>query len=438
MIQFLKKKASGLNGMMFMGIMTIIFMFVGLQYFNHTLALESANIASGLKNVPEAEKTFAHLNEHFRWMDSLFFMTTLFISCILFGIYLFVQKQLSNQLQKMNSDFLESAYQISKTVDSLKDAGKTLSESSFTSAASLEETVSAIEELSSMVQLNTDHAKQAASLSYNSRDVAEKGESEIKTLIDSIGSVAQSSQKIEEIITVIDDISFQTNLLALNAAVEAARAGEQGRGFAVVAEAVRSLAQRSATAAKDISSLIKESVQQIEESKSIADKSGSVLVSIVTSAKKVSDLNDEISVASTEQTQGILQISTSMNQVDRSSQGNAATAEKIFQISTHLSEQVQEFHKLLNSFNTHFVGNAQTSQKATKDNVIPLKSQQKILSKPVKSPVAAMKKNQEKPKASLIRDTIAPVLSAKKSEAENLIPFDDDSSHGKIGTTDGF
>uniref|UniRef100_UPI00322161D4 methyl-accepting chemotaxis protein n=1 Tax=Bdellovibrio sp. TaxID=28201 RepID=UPI00322161D4 len=178
--------------------------------------------------------------------------------------------------------------------------------------------------------------KQAASLSASSREVAEKGQAEITRLISSMEQISKSSIKIEEIINVIDDIAFQTNLLALNAAVEAARAGEQGKGFAVVAEAVRALAQRSAVAAKDISHLIQESVDQVEQGSQIASESGVVLNNIVISVKKVSDLNNEIATASSEQTAGIQQISKAMNQLDQASQSNAASAEEIAATSAEI------------------------------------------------------------------------------------------------------
>ncbi|HWU44801.1 MAG TPA: methyl-accepting chemotaxis protein, partial [Bdellovibrio sp.] len=205
--------------------------------------------------------------------NMIIFITAM-AATLIFGFLLWIATKMSNSIGSIADRLTGASSQVSSAVEQLNEAGTSLSQSSTEAAASLEETVAALEELTSMVQMNSDNAKQAASLSISSREAAEKGESEIKTLIGSMTEISQSSKKIEEIISVIDDIAFQTNLLALNAAVEAARAGEQGKGFAVVAEAVRALAQRSASSAKDISSLIKDSVSQIDRGSKIADQSG--------------------------------------------------------------------------------------------------------------------------------------------------------------------
>jgi methyl-accepting chemotaxis protein len=255
--------------------------------------------------------------------------TSIVAAIAIFSILCLLAARMSGAVASIADRLTSASSNVASSVEQLSEASNSLSHSSTEAAASLEETVAALEELTSMVQMNSDNAKQAASLSGSSRQAAEEGEEDIKNLIKAMTEISQSSKKIEEIISVIDDIAFQTNLLALNAAVEAARAGEQGKGFAVVAEAVRALAQRSASSAKDISSLIKESVSQIERGSEIADQSGTVLSNIVNSIKKVSDLNNEIAAASSEQTTGIQQISKAMNQLDQASQSNAASSEEI-------------------------------------------------------------------------------------------------------------
>lgn len=242
-------------------------------------------------------------------------------------------------LQEVTEVLAESGSQINSASQQIANSSQSLSSSTTEQASSLEETVATMEELTSMVRLNTDNSKQAASLASATRDVAERGERDIKALIESIQSISADSKKIEEITTVIDDIAFQTNLLALNAAVEAARAGEQGKGFAVVADAVRSLAQRSAEAAKDIANLIRQSVEKIEQGSLQAQKGGVVLTDIVTSVRKVADLNNEIASASEEQNQGIGQIGKAMNQLDEVTQGNAAVSEEAAAAAEELSAQ---------------------------------------------------------------------------------------------------
>ncbi|WP_413581127.1 methyl-accepting chemotaxis protein [Bdellovibrio sp. HCB288] len=279
--------------------------------------------------IKESERMEAG-SEQLQKDSRIILITTASIAIVLiFGMLCFIAARMSSAVSSIASRLSTSSSNVASSVEQLSEASNSLSQSSTEAAASLEETVAALEELTSMVQMNSDNAKQAAGLSATSRQAAETGENDIKLLITAMTEISQSSRKIEEIISVIDDIAFQTNLLALNAAVEAARAGEQGKGFAVVAEAVRALAQRSATSAKDISSLIKDSVSQIERGSEIADQSGTVLSNIVSSIKKVSDLNNEIAAASSEQTTGIQQISKAMNQLDQSSQSNAASSEEI-------------------------------------------------------------------------------------------------------------
>tara|TARA_B110001454_G_scaffold213372_1_gene231439 strand:+ start:21412 stop:22944 length:1533 start_codon:yes stop_codon:yes gene_type:complete len=270
-----------------------------------------------------------------------YLVITITLSALLMCTAIFwIASKISSSVLGISAHLSKSSMEVSSAIVQLKTAGESLSSSSTESAASLEETVASLEEITSMVRLGSNNAKMAADLANSSRLAAENGAVEIQNLITSMTAISNSSKKIEEITSVIDDIAFQTNLLALNAAVEAARAGEQGKGFAVVAEAVRTLAQRSSTSAKDISSLIKDSVEQIDKGSSIADKSGGTLTNIVNSIKKVSDLNNEIATASNEQAAGIEQINTAMTQLDQAGQVNASTAEEISTATEDLKKLV--------------------------------------------------------------------------------------------------
>lgn len=278
----------------------------------------------------------------------LILFVALISSVVLFTVVFMLSNRVSNSVGGVARALTTVSHNVSGAITQLSAAGQSLSSASTESAASLEETVASIEELTSMVTRNSEHAKEASDLANESSNIAREGENEINDLINSMHEVANDSKKIEEIIKVIDDIAFQTNLLALNAAVEAARAGEQGKGFAVVADAVRNLAGRSATAAKEINALIKESVHRTEESRQRADNSGNVLMRIVASVEKVAVLNKEIAAASNEQTVGLGQISKAMNQLDQASQLNAqstqeiaTTAGDIEQRSEEMKEQVQ-------------------------------------------------------------------------------------------------
>lgn len=270
------------------------------------------------------------------------------------GIAIIIASKLQTSLRNIANSVSETKETVETASEQLNAASQQLANSSTEAAASLEETVASIEELTSMVKLNAGNALQASQLSRESQTSAISGNTDIAGLIGAMSDINKSSRKIEEIISVIDDIAFQTNLLALNAAVEAARAGEQGKGFAVVAEAVRTLAQRSAQAAKEIAVLIKESVNQVSRGSEMADKSGSSLQEIVTSVKKVTDLNAEIASASNEQSEGIAQISKAMNQLDQATQSNAASAEEaaassevMLRQAKVLGEQVQNLMKIV-------------------------------------------------------------------------------------------
>lgn len=217
-------------------------------------------------------------------------------------------------------------------------------------ASSLEETASSMEEITSTVQLNADNAKQANGLASEASRVAIDGGKLIEQVVGTMADINQSAKKIEDIIGVIDGIAFQTNILALNAAVEAARAGEQGRGFAVVASEVRTLAQRSANAAKDIKGLISDSVAKVESGNSLVNQSGDTMREIVTAIQRVNDIMSEIASASAEQASGIDEINKAVVQMDEMTQQNAALVEEAAAAAESMSSQASQLISRVNFF----------------------------------------------------------------------------------------
>ncbi|MGV8898521.1 MAG: methyl-accepting chemotaxis protein [Burkholderiaceae bacterium] len=219
-------------------------------------------------------------------------------------------------------------------------------------ASSLEETASSMEELNSTVKQNADNARQANQLAATAAEVAVKGGAVVSQVVDTMASINDSSRKIGDIISVIDGIAFQTNILALNAAVEAARAGEQGRGFAVVATEVRTLAQRSAAAAKEIKALIDDSVDKVDVGAKLVDQAGATMQEIVSSVKSVTDVMSEIMAASNEQSSGIEQINQAIMQMDEVTQQNAALVEEAAAATASLQDQADNLVQVVSVFKT--------------------------------------------------------------------------------------
>ncbi|MGV8891815.1 MAG: methyl-accepting chemotaxis protein [Burkholderiaceae bacterium] len=217
-------------------------------------------------------------------------------------------------------------------------------------ASALEETAASMEELTSTVLQNADHARQANVLALTASEIAQKGGTVVAQVVDTMASINDSSRKIVDIIGVIDGIAFQTNILALNAAVEAARAGEQGRGFAVVATEVRNLAQRSASAAKEIKALIGDSVDKVDQGATLVDQAGATMKEIVASVKRVTDIMGEISSASQEQTSGIEQINQAISQMDQVTQQNAALVEEAAAAAASLQDQAGTLSQVVRVF----------------------------------------------------------------------------------------
>lgn len=244
----------------------------------------------------------------------------------------------------------EAADTVNTASKEIASGNSDLSQRTEQQASSLEETAASMEELTSTVKQNAENAKQANQLALSASDIAVKGGKVVGQVVGTMSSISESSKKIVDIISVIDGIAFQTNILALNAAVEAARAGEQGRGFAVVASEVRSLAQRSAAAAKEIKELISDSVDKVGAGTRLVDEAGKTMNEVVNSVKRVTDIMAEITAASTEQSQGIEQVNVAITQMDDVTQQNASLVEQAAAAAESLEEQAQELSRLLETF----------------------------------------------------------------------------------------
>ena len=265
--------------------------------------------------------------------------------------------QMLQALKDMNDSLVGIVGQVRQGTDTIATASsqiaagnQDLSSRTEQQASSLEETAASMEELTSTVKQNADNARQANQLAVSASSVAVKGGTVVAEVVGTMGAINTSSRKIVDIIGVIDGIAFQTNILALNAAVEAARAGEQGRGFAVVAAEVRNLAQRSAAAAKEIKTLIGDSVDKVEEGSRQVAEAGKTMDEIVGSVKRVTDIMAEIEAASREQTSGIEQINQAITQMDQVTQQNAALVEEAAAAASSLQEQAASLSQVVSVF----------------------------------------------------------------------------------------
>jgi methyl-accepting chemotaxis protein len=263
---------------------------------------------------------------------------------------LFAMKSMRDRLARIVSEVRQGTDAIASASGEIASGNLDLSSRTEEQASSLEETASSMEELTSTVKQNADNARQANMLAQTASTVAGQGGDVVAQVVQTMGSINDSSKKIVDIITVIDGIAFQTNILALNAAVEAARAGEQGRGFAVVAGEVRTLAQRSAAAAKEIKALIGDSVDKVEAGTKLVDQAGSTMSDVVSSIQRVTDIMAEISAASQEQTSGIEQINQAISQMDDVTQQNAGLVEEAAAASEALQNQAARLAELVSVF----------------------------------------------------------------------------------------
>ncbi|WP_313901403.1 methyl-accepting chemotaxis protein [Methylomonas koyamae] len=271
------------------------------------------------------------------------------------GTYLKCKNDINSTIDKLNEIFgqvSESAHFINNSSQEIASGNNNLSHRAEQQAANLEQTAASMEQLTSTVKNNADNAQQANLVANNAKDLAEKGGNVVKAAVSAMQEINESSNKIADIIGVIDEIAFQTNLLALNASVEAARAGEQGRGFSVVATEVRNLAQRSATAARESKELIQNSVQKVRAGTEFVNETGKALTEIVAGVKKVGDIVAQIADASVEQSAGIGQVNQAVAQMDEITQQNAALAEEASAASVSMSDLSTNMVEMLAFFKT--------------------------------------------------------------------------------------
>ncbi|WP_189473119.1 methyl-accepting chemotaxis protein, partial [Litchfieldella qijiaojingensis] len=266
------------------------------------------------------------------------------------GSVLYAMRRMVEQLSGVITGVRESSGSIHVGSREIATGNADLSTRTEEQAAALEQTASSMEELTATVKQNADNARQASCLAQDASSTAERGGEVVERVVKTMHGIAGSSQQVADITGLIDSIAFQTNILALNASVEAARAGEQGRGFAVVAGEVRSLASRSADAAREIKALLEGSVAQVQEGSTLVEEAGSTMREVVAAVRRVTDIMDEISAASEEQSQGIEQVSQAVGQMDQVTQQNAALVEEVSAAAASLEQQASRLEQAVAVF----------------------------------------------------------------------------------------
>jgi methyl-accepting chemotaxis protein len=361
-------------------------------------------------NLEILEKRFSEQSKELIIMIGLVSLGTfLIIALILFlGVKFFIKNPINRIIEELN----EGAEQVADASRHVSSGSQTLAEGSSEQAASLEESSSSLEEISAMTRQNADNTKEAARLVDISRQSMKKSHKSLKSTSECMGRISADGEKTAKIIKSIDEIAFQTNLLALNAAVESARAGEAGAGFAVVADEVRNLAMRAAGAAKDTEILIGSTLKNIQEGTKLISDTMEEFYQMGDDAKKVSELFSEISVASEEQTRGIEQVNTTVAEMDRVVQQNAANAEESASASEELKLQAEQMKFNIEDL-IDLVGATGKKRTGTRRTVAPLTQ-------------AIAPHNYFQPLRKKDRDTGVSIYRTKKVSPDQVIPLDDD------------
>ncbi len=338
----------------------------------------------------------------------------------------------SSQALKTTLERMDSAVSAVRTGSSsielaaaeIASGNQDLSDRTEQTASNLQRTASSMAHLTDMVTQSAENARQANQLAMNASTVAAQGGAVVSQVVDTMRGINEASRKISDIISVIDGIAFQTNILALNAAVEAARAGEQGRGFAVVASEVRSLAGRSAEAAKEIKTLINTSVERVELGSTLVDQAGTTMTEVVGSIRRVTDIMGEISAASNEQASGVASVSEAVAQMDQATQQNAALVEEMAAAAGSLRTQAQELVQTVAVFKA---SDSAGSYRMAPAAPAPRRAPPKPMAAPAPRPkLAATKPAAVRPRAPLISQASPPVKPASPAPAASTATPDDE------------
>jgi methyl-accepting chemotaxis protein len=344
-------------------------------------------------------------------------------------------RSISRPINKAISSLASGAEQVGSASEHISSASQSLAEATTEQASSLQETSSALEEMSSMTRQNADNARQANVLASAANAAADKGSAAMAGMSRAIQEIKHSSDETAKIIKVIDEIAFQTNLLALNAAVEAARAGEAGKGFAVVAEEVRNLAQRSAEAAKNTSSLIDGAQKNADNGVHATEEFMTILGEVTSSVKKVSELISEVSAASSEQAQGIEQVNKAVSQMDQVTQQNAANAEESASASEELAAQAEELQHIVTELTKIVDGNhsrivAESSRRRKEQAPLSSSASSSSHKEILKSNMRNVLKKHSIKMAPLERIAVTNENSIRGKRAEDIIPLEKEEVAG--------